>query len=126
MCQFSDKFYTAVSTLSGDGPIKERLVAAYGDNLDLIAEEDVPDIIQPRFDLLHTKMHATKPSGNENPVLAAVRKMSAPEAAACASHIVAMFSELVRVKTTGERLRPLRHEPAQRDIDAGRDRASLN
>ena len=49
MCQFSDKFYTAVSTLSGDGPIKERLVAAYDDNLDLIADEDVPEMEIPTF-----------------------------------------------------------------------------
>lgn len=126
MCQFSDKFYTAVSTLSGGGPIKTRLIAAYGDNLDLIADEDVPDIIQPRFESLRAKMHAIKPLTGESPVLAAVRKMSATEAALCAGHIVTMFSELVRVKTTGERLRPLRQTAAQPDFDAGRDAASMN
>ena len=121
MCHFSDKFYTAVTALSGDGAIKNRLVVAYGDNLDLIADEDIPDIIRPRFELLRRKMHAIKPIGRESPVLAAVRKMSSQDAAGCAGHIVAMFSELVRVKTTGERLQPLR-----REIGSGRDPASLN
>ena len=37
MCQISDRFFSAVRTLSGDGPIKQRLVSAYQEHL-----EDLP------------------------------------------------------------------------------------
>ncbi|MGI9341644.1 MAG: hypothetical protein ACR2QV_02270, partial [Gammaproteobacteria bacterium] len=65
MCQFSDKFYASVRTLSGDGAIKKRLAAAYADNLELISEDEVPEIIRPRFDLLRRQMHSAMPIGNE-------------------------------------------------------------
>jgi hypothetical protein len=86
MCQFSDKFFSAVRILAGDGPIKQRLFMAYSDHLDMLPEADMPESIRP-------------------PILASVRKMSSAEATRCATQIVAMFSELVRVKSTGERLR---------------------
>jgi len=126
MCQFSDKFYAAVRTLSGDGPIKRRLATAYGDNLVLISDDEIPEAIRPRFELLRRQMHSTRPMGQESPVVASVRKMSAAEAAGCASLIVAMFSELVRVKATGERLGLLRREREKPPIGDGRNPASLN
>ena len=126
MCQFSDKFYAAVRTLSGDGPIKQRLATAYSDNLGLISDDEIPAIIRPRFELLRRQMHATKPMGQESSIVASVRKMSAADAAGCSSLIVAMFSELVRVKATGERLHPLRREPEKPAIGNGRDPATLN
>ena len=126
MCQFSDKFYAAVRTLSGDGPIKQRLATAYGENLELINDDEIPEGIRPRFELLRRTMHTAKPIGQESPVIASVRKMSAADAAGCASLIVAMFSELVRVKSTGERLGLFRREPDKRAIGDGRDPATLN
>jgi len=133
MCQFSDHFYSAVRTLSGEGSIKERLASAYGDNLDQIVDDDVPQIIRPRFELLKRQLHMATPNGRESAVIASVRKMSAGEAAGCASLIVAMFSELVRVKATGERLTLMNRERELR-VDAspkgtngnGRDPATLN
>ncbi len=125
MCQFSDKFYSAVRTLSGDGSIKERLASAYDANLEHIADEDIPDIIRPRFELLKRRMHAVKPAGHESHVVASVRKMSTEQAAGCAALIVAMFSELVRVKSTGERLGLMPHEPAERGAD-GREAVTIN
>lgn len=128
MCQFSDKFYSAVRTLSGDGSIKDRLATAYGDNLEVISDDDIPDIIRPRFDLLKRQMHTAKPNGRETIVVASVRKMSSDDAAGCASLIVAMFSELVRVKSTGERLTLQRNAPSERanGNGDGRDPATLN
>jgi hypothetical protein len=105
MCQFSNKFFSAVRTLAGDGPIKTRLFVAYSDHLDMLPETDMPESIRPRFQLLKNSMHLVKPMSEESPILASVRKMSSAQASRCATQIVAMFSELVRVKSTGERLR---------------------
>jgi len=105
MCQFSNKFFSAVRILAGDGPIKTRLFLAYSDHLDMLPETDLPDSIRPRFEILKHTMHTVKPISEESPILASVRKMSSAQAGHCATQIVAMFSELVRVKSTGERLR---------------------
>lgn len=105
MCQFSDKFFSAVRILAGDGPIKKRLFLAYSDHLDMLPEASMPESIRPRFEILKHAMHSVKPISEESPILASVRKMSSAEASRCATQIVAMFSELVRVKATGERLR---------------------
>ncbi len=104
MCQLSDQFYAAVRTLSGAGPIKTRLAAAYDDYLSLLPAEELPKSIRPRFEQLWRAMHSVKPLGDESAVLASVRKMSTADANRYASQIVAMFGELVRVKDTGERL----------------------
>ena len=105
MCQLSNKFFSAVRTLSGDGPIKRRLAKAYADNLELVREDEIPEIIRPKFVILRQAMHSAKPANRkESPVLASVRKMSNIEANRYSKAIVAMFSELVRVKATGERL----------------------
>lgn len=126
MCQFSDKFYAAVRTLSGDGPIKDRLTTAYDRDLGPISEDDVPEPIRPRFELLRRQMHAATPNGQESAVVASVRKMSAADAIGCASLIVAMFSELVLVKSTGERLGLLRRQPERGKNGNGRDATTLN
>ncbi len=105
MCQFSNKFFSAVRILAGDGPIKTRLFVAYSDHLDMLPETDMPESIRPRYQILKNSMHTVKPMSEESPILASVRKMSSAQASRCATQIVAMFSELVRVKSTGERLR---------------------
>ena len=105
MCQFANKFFSAVRILAGDGPIKTRLFVAYSDHLDMLPETDMPESIRPRFQILKNSMNTVKPMWEESPILASVRKMSSAEASRCATQIVAMFSELVRVKSTGERLR---------------------
>ncbi len=105
MCQFSNKFLAAVRTLAGDGPIKQRLITAYTENLALLSEDDIPDSIRPRFEMLHQSLHAVKPLSTESTIVASVRKMSLEDASRCATSIVIMFSELVRVKSTGERLK---------------------
>jgi len=126
MCQFSNKFYAAVRTLSGDGPIKDRLTTAYDRHLGLISADDVPETIRPRFELLRRQMHAATPNGQESAVVASVRKMSAADASGCASLIIAMFSELVLVKSTGESLGMLRRQPKRRKNGNGREPARLN
>ena len=107
MCQFSNKLLCAVRTLAADGAIKKRLISAYSENLALLPDDDIPESIRPRFERLRKNLHAIKPLPTESAVVASVRKMSVEEANQCATSIVIMFSELVRVKTTGERLQPI-------------------
>ncbi|MAF83640.1 MAG: hypothetical protein CL797_06000 [Chromatiales bacterium] len=98
MHQHTDKFFAAVRTLSGNGPIKKRLISAYDDNLAHLPSDELPKSIRSRFELLRRTMLSVKPLGAESPVLASVRKMSIADANRCANQIVAMFSELGQSK----------------------------
>lgn len=104
MCQFTDRFYSAVRTLAGDGAVKQRLLSAYKDNLETLPDGQVPQSIRKQFQRLRQTMCTATPISSECSVVASVRKMSATDAADCAANIVAMFSELVRAKSTGERV----------------------
>jgi hypothetical protein len=104
MCHVADRFYAAVRTLSGDGPLKQRLIAAYVDHLECLADEDVPEAIRPRFEALRQAMTAVPPTEKETAVQVSVRKMSQAEASRLVRSIIAAFAELVRVKGSGERL----------------------
>ncbi len=104
MCHVADKFYAAVRTLATDLPVKQRLICAYVDHLESLAEDDVPEAIQPRFEALRQAMTAVPPTEKETAVQVSVRKMSPAEAGRFTRSILAMFAELVRVKNTGERL----------------------
>ena len=104
MCQISDRFFSAVRTLSGDGPIKQRLVSAYKEHLEDLHEDQVPDSIRPKFDSLRQALTSVGPANGESAVHASVRKMSPVDAQRYATSVLLMLSELVRVKGTGERL----------------------
>ena len=104
MCHVADKFYAAVRTLTADGPVKQRLICAYVDHLETLAESDVPEVIQTRFSVLRQAMSAVAPTEKETAVQVSVRKMSPVEAGRLTRSVLAMFGELVRVKATGERL----------------------
>ena len=104
MCQFADKLYAAVRTLAGEGTLKQRLVAAYVEHLEPLPVELAPDGIQPRLEALRQAMSAVPPTEKETAVQVAVRKMSQAEAARHTRSILLMFAELVRVKSTGERV----------------------
>jgi hypothetical protein len=125
MYQHSDKFYAAVRTLSGNGPIKKRLTSAYDDNLAHLPVDELPESIRPRFEKLRRTMLSVKPSGAESPVLATVRKMSPVDANRCANQIVAMFSELERIKSSDKRHGQPSAGTQPADLAAGRYR-SLN
>jgi hypothetical protein len=104
MCHVADKFYAAVRTLATDAPVKQRLICAYVDHLESLAEDDVPEAVRPRFEALKAAMNAVPATERETAVQVSVRKMSPAEAGRFTRSILAMFAELVRVKSTGERL----------------------
>ncbi len=121
MCHVADKFYAAVRALAADGPVKQRLICAYVDHLESLAEADVPEAIRPRFEALRKAMNAVPPTEKETAVQVSVRKMSLAEASRLTRSILAMFAELVRVKSTGERLNSGEgaKAPAFSRLDAG-------
>jgi len=104
MCQISDRFYSAVRALSGDGPIKTRLVGAYKEHLEDLADDQVPESIRQKFESLREALTAVGPANGESAVHASVRKMSPVDAQRYATSIVLMLGELVRVKGSGERI----------------------
>ena len=137
MCQISDRFFSAVRTLSGDGPIKQRLVSAYKEYLEDLRDEQIPESIRPKFESLKQAVNAVGPANGESAVHASVRKMSPVDAQRYATSILLMLSELVRVKGNGERLafvkvsrpvaetvpaRPGRHPAAQHGELSRQDR----
>lgn len=104
MCQVSDRFFSAVRVLTGDGPVKQRLLSAYKEHLDNLREDEVPESIRQKFESLRQALHAVQGIRGENPVDASVRKMSPADAQRYVTSILLMLSELVRVKGSNERL----------------------
>lgn len=91
-----DRFHAAVSVLAGDGHIKQRLMKAYQDNLDGIAEDQLPSNIKQAFTKLKSRMRQVAPLNGEGPICATVRKMSVHEASDCAVSVVSLYGEILR------------------------------
>jgi hypothetical protein len=104
MCLISDRFLSAVRTLTGEGPIKQRLVGAYQEYLEDVREEELPDSIRGKFESLRQALTSVEPANGESAVHASVRKMSPVDAQRFATSILLMLAELVRVKGSGERV----------------------
>jgi hypothetical protein len=112
MSYLTQRFQAAVSALVGDGSVKERLVAAYAENLDDLESTEFPATLRKTFTDLQTALHLERPIGREPCVRATVRKMSAAQAQAHAGTIVMLYGELVQ---TGQRAEPLRVVPSGPD-----------
>ena len=96
MSHHVDRFYAAVSVLAGDGHIKQRLMKAYQENLDDIAEDELPSSIKLAFTRLKSRMSRVAPLNGEGPICATVRKMSVHEASDCAVSVVSLYGEMLR------------------------------
>jgi hypothetical protein len=91
--------------LVGDGSIKERLTAAYAENLDDLESTEFPAGLRGAFAELQAALHAERPIGREPCVRATIRKLSSAQARAHASTILSLYAELVQ---SGQRAEPLR------------------
>jgi hypothetical protein len=96
MTYLAGRFESAVLTLVGDGPVKQRLANAFAENLDDLEEAELPEGLRSRFADLRAALHRVTPLCGEPCVLATVRKMSAEEADQYASSIVRIYAALVR------------------------------
>ncbi len=102
-----DKFFAAVSVLSGPGHIKQRLISAYEDNLTSIRDDDLPAALQQTFAELTDLMHHVAPLNGEGPICASVRKMSVDEANQCAQLMVDLYGDMIRHSDTVQTALPL-------------------
>lgn len=96
MSHHVEQFYAAVSALVEHGPIKQRLIKAYEQHLEAIAEDDLHQEVQKSFARLHSMMHGVLPANGEGPICASVRKMSKAEADQCARLIVEMYGTVTQ------------------------------
>lgn len=113
MTYLAERFQAAVTTLVSDGSIKERLAAAYVENLDDLENTEFPSDLRGLFGDLQAALHAERPVGREPCVRATVRKMSTREARGHAGTIVLLYAELVR---DGQRAEPLRVVPGRKKL----------
>ena len=102
-----DNFFTAVSVLAGHGHIKQRLIAAYEDNIEPIDEEELPVPVRKSFVDLKHLMHRVSPMNGEGPICASVRKMSVDEANKCAQIMVDIYGDMIRLHDSGQTALPL-------------------
>ena len=93
-----DRVYAALEVLAGDGSIKQRLIAAYQDNLDDLDEDEMPQPVQAAFAALRERLHRVTPLNGEGAVCATVRKMSSDEASRCAASLLSLYREMLAVR----------------------------
>ena len=105
-----DRFYAAVSVLATHGHIKQRLMNAYGDHLDDIDEEELPESIRESFANLRHEMYRVTPLNGEGPICASVRKMSAEDAGDCAVSVVSLYREMISHNDHAQTSLPLDHK----------------
>jgi len=91
----SERFAAAVRALVGDGPLKQRLIRAYGDHLGEIDRDDLPIPLRRDFADLAEALQRRIPVGTESRVQATVQKMSASEAGSHAGKIVQLYVALL-------------------------------
>jgi hypothetical protein len=91
----TERFAEAVQTLVGDGPVKQRLIRAFGEYLGDVGDADLPPALRQGFSELQTALSCRMPAGTESRVQATVQKMSAAEAGDHAGAIVQLYAALL-------------------------------
>ncbi len=113
MTNHLDDFHAALTVLSGNGHIKQRLIRAYEDHLVGINDDELPVTVQQSFADLRRQMHHVAPLNGEGAICASVRKMSPDEASECAALVVTLFGAIARLKSaTSNSLPPVANDEA--------------
>ena len=113
MTNHVDRFYAALTVLTGHGHIKQRLIKAFEQHLSDIDDDDLPVATKQAFADLRATMQCVAPLNGEGAVCASVRKMSPDDASECASRIVALYDELSRQRSAGDLSRPMAVDKAE-------------
>jgi hypothetical protein len=108
-----DRWYTAVSVLAGDGHVKQRLIKAYRENLEHVADDELPRELRKSFRDLRSRLHCVTPLNGEGPVCASVRKMSVKDASDCAVAIVGLYGDVIRLAGNLQDRLPLHEDVTQ-------------
>ena len=116
MSQIVERFEAAVQSLVGDGPIKNRLLTAYCENLEDLQHVDLPVPGNIDFGELHSALHRSDPVGKSDCVRVSVQKMSPTEAWWHAQTIVRLYTEVLALEQQAEQaaeasLEPVAEEP---------------
>lgn len=90
-----DRFFAAVSILTGEGSVKQRLIRAYRENLDNVDAEELPEDLRERFVETSKRVHSVAPLNGEGRVCASVRKMSAQDASDCAKELLLIYTGML-------------------------------
>jgi len=98
MSQIVERFEAAVQALVGDGPVKNRLRAAYTNYLEDLQQVDLPIHGKLDFVELHGALHRAAPIGKTDCVKASVQKMSPAEAGWHAQTIVRLYAEVLAME----------------------------
>lgn len=102
-----DRLMAAVSTMAGNGQVKQRLVEAYEQNLQAIDAVELPAAARPLFRELQGMMQSVAPLNGEGPIRATVRKMSIHDTDRCARLMVELLTEVVRASDSERRAAPV-------------------
>jgi hypothetical protein len=92
---FAERFAAAVQVLIADGPIKQRLAAAYSQHLADVSDAELPPALRRDFAELQAAISRVAPVGHETRARASVQKMSPREASDHAATILKLYVELV-------------------------------
>ena len=95
MSHLTERFAEAVRTLVSDGPLKQRLIRAFGEHLGDLDHADLPVAVRREFSDLQDALQRRAPAGRESRIQASVQKMSADEAGAHAGTIVQLYIALL-------------------------------
>ena len=117
MSQIVERFEAATETLLGDGPVKNRLGAAYSAYLEDLRHVELPVAGMAEFNGLHVAMHSAGPVGRLSPVAASIQKMSPAEASSHARTILRLYTQLLAME---QGMRP----PVEAVIEQPEERSS--
>jgi len=95
-----ENFHKATLELAKSAALKQRLTDAFSRHLLDMPASEMPGKLRGDFEALCKRMTSVSPLRGETAVAATVRKMSLPEADACAARIVALLDALYRVQGT--------------------------
>lgn len=108
MSNHLNRFYAAVSALTGHGNIKQRLIHAFEGDLASIEDDELPIAVKQSFADLRQMMSGVDPLNGEGRIRATVRKMSIIEAEECAQMMVDLYTEMVRFEDHSQESLPLK------------------
>ncbi len=94
-----EKLYLAILTLTGSGPIQDRLISAWIYHLSHIRpEENLPEELREEFIKLEENLNREEPFGNEGSIRATINKMDKSEIKDSVEKIVSLFSRIAKYK----------------------------
>ena len=101
----------AVAALVGNGPLKDRLYAAWCEHLDGIATQDLPEETQAEYAAMVKVMHGARALPGDSVVRASIRKFSNDEAARYAALVLRVWRLRIEERALESRA-PARTAPA--------------